>query len=131
MQRRQFIVSGIGVIAYAGVGATAALAAEAVAGQGVAGQISAAGFRTMLNQSFNIYDSVRGITVQLVKVKETAGSAGARQFTLSFKGAIEDALDSGTYEVEHAATGKLLLYLDADKRAKSGVLYRADFNLLA
>jgi hypothetical protein len=128
MQRRQFIVSGIGMLAYAGVGTTAALAAEAVAGQGAAGQISAAGFRALLNQSFNIYDSVRGITVQLVKVKETAR---ARQFTLSFKGAIEDALDSGTYEVEHAATGKLLLYLDANKRARNGVVYRADFNLLA
>ncbi len=128
MQRRQFIISGVGVAAYAGMGTAGALAASA--GQGLAGQISAAGFSAMLHQDFNIYDSARGVTVQLVKVKQASGAHGARQFSLSFRGAPEDGLDSGTYEVEHAATGKVMMYLDAAKRGKGGVTYRADFNLL-
>jgi hypothetical protein len=125
MQRRQFIISGIGAAAYAGLGATAALAA-----QGAALQLNAASFATMLHQPFNVYDSARGVTVELVKVKEIAGSPGLRQFSLSFKGRAEDGLETGTYEVEHAAIGKVLMYLDADKRGKQGVMYRADFNLL-
>jgi hypothetical protein len=133
MQRRHFILSGIGMLAYAGVGTAALAAADAVAGRGVGvgGQISAARFAAVLNQSFNIYAGPRGVTVQLVKVREGVGSPGLRQFTLSFAGAAEDALDSGTYEVEHAATGKVLMYLDAGKGGKNGIIYRADFNLLA
>lgn len=127
MQRRQFIVRSMGVLAYAGTG-TAVIAA---AGKGAAWHVSAAGFSAMLNQSFNIYDSVRGVTVQLVKVKEAAASRDGLQFSLSFKGSEADGLDSGTYEVEHPATGKLLMYLDVDKHARKGALYRADFNLLA
>ena len=40
------------------------------------------------------------------------------------------ALDSGTYEVEHQKTGRLMMYLDAHKRGADGLMYRADFNLL-
>ena len=85
----------------------------------------------MLDESFTVYDSVRGIGVQLVKVRRGASEPGTRQFSLTFAGDKADALASGTYEVEHAATGKLLLYLDASPRGQNGVLYRADFNLLA
>ena len=126
MQRRKFIASGIGLLAYAGLGTAAT-----VAGQGAGAALSAARFAAMLNQPFTIYDSVRGIRVQLVSVKEAPASRGLHQFTLTFAGAAEDSLDSGTYEVEHAATGKQLMYLDAHKRGKAGVVYRADFNLLA
>lgn len=111
----------MGVLAYAGAG-TGATAANVVAGP-----FSASKFSALLNEQFNIYASARGITVQLVNVKE----AGPGQFSISFKGASEDGLDSGTYEVEHASTGKMPLYLDANKRGKNGVIYRADFNLLA
>ena len=123
MQRRQFIVSGVGVVAYAGVG-TGVFAASAAAAPAA---LNASAFATLLGQSFTMYDSVRGVTVQLVKVNEVA----AGQFSVSFKGRADDGLDSGTYEVEHASMGKLPMYLDADKRGKHGVFYRADFNLLA
>lgn len=103
------------------------MAADALAGRAQGAALSAGAFSALLNHSFNIYASARGITVQLVKVKEV--SAG--QFSICFRGAAEDGLDSGTYEVEHAAIGKMPLYLDANKRAKQGVVYRADFNLLA
>ena len=125
MQRRQFIVNSMGAMAYAGVGSSA-FAASAIAGQGAA-PLSAGAFTALLKHSFNIYDSVRGITVQLVKVKEV----GPGQFSISFQGAAEDGMDSGTYEVEHASTGKMPMYLDANKRGRHGVVYRADFNLLA
>lgn len=115
----------MGALACAGAG-TGALAANAAGGQAAAGRLSASGFAALLNEQFNIYASARGITVQLFKVKE----AGPGQFSICFKGASEDGLDSGTYEVEHASTGKMPLYLDANKRGRNGVVYRADFNLL-
>ena len=127
MQRRQFIVSGVGVMAYAGAGMAGA--AVAAAG-GIAGQMSAAGFSAMLHQPFNVYDTKRGVTVELVRVRQAPGQ-GAGQFSLSFAGREGEVLDSGVYEVEHPATGKVMMYLDADKKGSKGVIYRADFNLLA
>ena len=124
MQRRQFIASSMGALAYAGVG-TGAMAASVVSGR--AAVPGAATFAALLNEAFTVYASARGITVQLVKVKELRPG----QFSISFKGAAQDGLDSGTYDVEHAAIGNLPLYLDADKRGRNGVVYRADFNLLA
>lgn len=124
MQRRHFIASGIGMLAWAAGGG-------AIAGsRSGAGALSAAGFSAMLNDTFTLYDRVRGVNVQLVKVRKGPASPGTRQFTLSFAGASADALTSGTYEVEHPATGKLLMYLDASRRGQQGMLYRADFNLL-
>lgn len=114
----------MGALAYAGVG-SGAMAAGALSGSPATP--SAAAFAALLNQAFTVYASARGITVQLVKVKELRPG----QFSVSFKGAAGEGLDSGTYEVEHAAIGNLPLYLDADKRGRSGVVYRADFNLLA
>ncbi len=128
MQRRLFIVSGVGAAAYAGMGTTAALAATALGGKGTV-SVNAQGFASLLNESFNIYDGVRGITVQLVKVQKARDHAG-QQFSLSFSGRSEDALASGTYEVEHGAVGKQMMYLDAQKRGAQSVVYRADFNLL-
>lgn len=120
MQRRHFISGGIGI------------GLLCIGGNGsAAGQVSAAGYSAMLKESFNVYDSVRGIRVQLVKVRQVAAAAGTRQFSLTFSGAKADALASGTYEVEHAATGKQMMYLDASSHGQHGVLYRADFNLLA
>ncbi len=127
MQRRQFIIAGIGTLAAVGMGAPAAGAARL---QGAAGQVSAGGFSAVLNESFNIYDGARGVTVQLVKVKEIASAQGSRQFSLSFKGGLADGIDSGTYDVEHPAIGKVLMFLDASQRGKGAVMYRADFNLL-
>jgi hypothetical protein len=120
MHRRHFIGSGLGIgmLCIAGTGSAA-------------GQVSAAGFAALLKDSFNVYDRVRGISVQLVKVRQAAAAPGTRQFSLTFAGSMADALPSGTYEVEHAATGKQLMFLDASGRGQHGVLYRADFNLLA
>ncbi len=84
----------------------------------------------MLKETFYIYDGVRGISVQLVKVRQVAETPGSQQFSLTFSGAQADALPSGTYEVEHALTGKQLMYLDASGGGAQGARYRADFNLL-
>lgn len=105
-------------------------AAASMASGSAAAPRGAAGFSAMLGDSFMIYDRVRGISVQLVKVRKAKAEPGMQQFTLSFAGSDADALASGTYEVEHPATGKMPLYLDVSRRGRDGMLYRADFNLL-
>lgn len=122
MERRQFILSSASALACAGLSTAMAQTPAKAPG--------AAGFAALVGESFNIYDSVRGMTVQLLKVKQAKSSPGTEQFSLSFSGAGGGALDSGTYEVEHPQTGKLLMYLVAHKAGKN-MLYRADFNLLA
>jgi hypothetical protein len=107
------------------------VASASGAAASAAGQRSAAGFEALLNESFMIFDGVRGISVALVKVKSRAATPGLRQFSLTFAGARADALASGTYDVEHAAAGRQPMYLDVSGRGEHGVLYRADFNLLA
>ncbi len=123
MQRRHFIASGLAALAWSGIG-------PAAAAQG-AGELSARAFATLLGQTFLLYNGARGLRVQLVKVTQAAHRPGTRQFTLAFAGDQAEALPSETYELEHPATGKLMLYLETTRRGQHGVLYRADFNLLA
>jgi len=120
MERRQFIMSSAGALACAGMSPATALADS---------PMSAASFAAMVGDYFNIYDSVRGVTVQLVKVKPAKESPGSQQFSLSFSGPLAFAFESGTYEVEHPGSGKQLMYLVAHKTGKNA-FYRADFNLL-
>lgn len=124
MQRREFIAGGIGVLAWAGIGTAAHAAGRAEMA------LDAQGFAALINEQFNIFDSVRGITVRLVKVKPGPAAAGLQQFSLNFEGERAGALPSGTYEVEHALTGKTVLYLDASAHGQHVTRYRADFSLL-
>lgn len=129
MYRRQFIASGLGALAWAGVGATAAAAAAVVpAARGTAP--GAQGFASLLNQQFKLYDNVRGVAVTLVKITHAPPQPGMQQFTLSFEGERSGALPSGTYEVEHPLTGVTAMYLDASAHGQHAVRYRADFNLM-
>lgn len=127
MQRRKFMLAGGGALAYAGIGLPNALAAKLARPN----KISAAMFTALLNQSFNIYASVRGVSVQLVEVKAGKSYGTHSQFSLKFAGAEGDVLPSGTYEVENASTGKLQMYLDASSNGAQGVNYRAQFTQMA
>ncbi len=131
MERRKFILSSAGLVACAGMSTSMARAAEAAARRAVAGELSAAGFSALLNQQFTVYGTARGATLELVKVKDAARpQPGLRQFTLHFKSETGLGLASGSYELEHASTGRMMMYLDADQRGRDAMLYRADFNLL-
>ncbi len=112
------------MLACAGSGAVMA------GGRGATTQLGVAAFADMVNDTFLIYDNVRGVSVQLVKVRKAKAEPGMQQFTLTFAGSDADALAGGTYEVEHPAIGKMPMYLDVSRRGQHGMLYRADFNLL-
>jgi hypothetical protein len=124
MERRKFILGSAGVLACAAVPAGLAIAA-----QSGAPRFAADAYGAVLKQPFTVYDSVRGLQVTLVKIKQGKATPGMQQFSLSFAGQAAGALDSGTYDVEHPQLGRQPMYLVAIKSGKD-MLYRADFNLL-
>ena len=123
MLRRKFMLAAGGTLAYAGVGLPKALAAKLVRSN----KLSAAMFTALLNQSFNVYASVRGVSVQLVEVKAGKSHPSHSQFSLKFTGVEGEALPSGTYEVDNASSGQLQMYLEASSNGAQGINYRAEF----
>ncbi|MBA5637455.1 hypothetical protein H3H37_10355 [Duganella sp. LX20W] len=129
MERRTFILATGGLLGASGAGHAAPLAALATPGLTPAAALRAATFTRLVNQSFNVYASQRGVAMQLVAVKQQPSAAGHEQFRLSFNGA-GATLPSGTYTVEHAAIGQVPMYLEVTGSDAQGTSYRADFNLL-
>lgn len=129
MERRTFILATGGLFGTASAGHAAPLAALATPGLATATALRAATFTRLVNQSFNVYASQRGVAMQLVAVKQQPSGAGHEQFRLTFNGA-GATLPSGTYTVEHAAIGQVPMYLEAAGSDAQGTTYRADFNLL-
>lgn len=124
MERRNFLLAASGLLGATGLGQAAALAALPP----TPSQIRMAGFRQLQGQRFNLYQSKRGTSADLVEVKEGKAYPRLEQFTLLF--ATPDQLAPGVYEVEHAAIGRLSLYLHAAGQGAQGLLYRAEFSLL-
>lgn len=89
--------------------------------------LGSASFTALLNQDFNLYQSRHGVTVRLTAIKQLPAPAGGEQFTLVFTTAAGAVLNSGTYEVEHAAIGMTAMYLEAAPQHQ----LLAHFNLLA
>lgn len=129
MERRTFILATGGLLGASGAGHAAPLAALAMPTLAPASALRAASFERLLNQTFNVYASQRGVAMQLVAVKQQPSAAGHEQFGLTFNGA-GASLPSGTYTVEHAAIGQVPMYLEATGAGAQGAGYRADFNLL-
>lgn len=130
MERRTFILATGGLFGSASAGHAAPLAAAlATPAPASATALRAASFARLVNQTFNVYASLRGVAMELVAVKQQPSAASHEQFRLTFHGA-GVTLPSGTYTVEHAAIGQVPMYLEAVGSDAQGTSYRADFNLL-
>lgn len=133
MQRRDFVIATGSLLATAGTGATAAASTTTALprqplilvppGLRV---LNGATFEGVLHQTFNVYASQRGVSMQLVEVRQEKSSAGTEQFTLVFS-APGVTLPSGTYEVEQSAIGKTDIFLQQGEAGKD--VYLAHFNL--
>jgi hypothetical protein len=136
MQRREFVVATGGLMV-AGLGQAAVPQARPIAAPARAQLVPAALPRSvflfdsnhyagLLQQTFNVYESKRGVAMQLTALENLPSAPGQQQFTLTFS-APGVTLRSGTYDVEHASTGITPLYLEA---AAPGT-WLAHFNLLS
>lgn len=136
MQRRDFVIATGSVLATGGAAAATAATAPSAATlprpalfsvpAGVP-QLRAATFQGLLNQSFNLYQHARGVSLQLTEVRMEKESPGTEQFTLVFS-APGLELPNGTYELEQGSIGQTSMYL---KRGETGGdVYLAHFSLL-
>jgi len=133
MQRREFVIATGSLLAASGASVTAGAATlprppliSVPAGLRV---LNGATFRGLLNQNFNVYQSKRGVTMELIAVRmPDQARPGSEQFTLVFS-APGVTLPSDTYEVEQAAIGMTAMYLQQGEPGQN--LYLAHFNLLS
>lgn len=128
MERRQFVLASGGLLGCAGL--SHARAAAGLAGARAAGPFSGATFAALAQQSFNVYDGPRGVTMQLLAVSDKHANAQLDQFSLTFAAAAGSTLKSGVYQLEHQLIGQHAVYLEACGSDARGALYRADFSLL-
>jgi len=135
MQRREFVMASGSLLAASGVHMPVhAATPPAPALTGIPAGLhvlNRATFAALLNQSFNVYASKRGVTMQLIEVHDDKARAGAQQFTLVFAADAGTTLGSGTYEVENAMLGMTSMYLQQAGAGAQGALYLAHFNLLS
>lgn len=128
MQRREFVVAAGSLLA-TGMPEAATLPRGPVILTPPRGlkTLGSASFSPLLNQDFNLYQNRHGVTVQLTAVRSLPAPSGGEQFTLTFTAPAGVVLNSGTYDVEHAAIGLTPMYLE---QAPQNQLL-AHFNLLA
>ena len=133
--RRAWLKAGGGSLLAAGLGITAPAAASEGAAAGGDFAWSRAVAETLVNQSFWLnHPEHRALqlTLQAVETAQLAPEGRAsEQFSLLFSAAAVPAIQAGSYEIEHEATGRQLLFLQPGARQGARILLRADFNLQA
>jgi hypothetical protein len=136
--RRALLKAGGGSLVAAGLGvvapAASASAPEALAAGGDF-TWSRAVAQSLAGQSFWLnHPEHRALQLTLETVEASAlapEGSGAQQFCVLFSAAAVPAIKAGSYEIEHSATGRQLLFLQPAARQGARVMLRADFNLQA
>ncbi|MYN04449.1 hypothetical protein GTP41_20365 [Pseudoduganella sp. DS3] len=135
ISRRALLKAGGGSLLAAGLGLAAkpAAAADAVAAGDFAWTRALA--ESLVGQSFWLNHPEHralSLTLQAVETAQLAPEGGgALQFYVLFSAAAVPAIQAGSYEIEHEATGRQLLFLQPSARQGARVTLRADFNLQA
>jgi hypothetical protein len=128
--RRALLKAGGGSLLVAGLGLGPA--AQAAQG-GDSFAWSRAGAERLVGQFFWLnHPEHRALQIKLEAVeaaKLAPHGAEGKQFTVVFSAAAQPAIKSGSYEIEHEATGRQLVFLQPGARQGARVTLRADFNL--
>lgn len=138
ISRRALLKAGGGSLLVAGLGLAAKPASAAASEAAATGgdfAWSRAVAESLVGQTFWLnHPEHRALqlTLQAVETAQLApeGSA-ALQFYVLFTAAAVPAIQAGSYEIEHEATGRQLLFLQPSARQGARVTLRADFNLQA
>ncbi len=89
--------------------------------------------KAYIGQSFGVYGgSGPGyvVKVDLISLEDRFLGSETDEFVARFRGPTNSRLDPGTYFFEHPNAGKFQLYIEPAGATKSGLDYRALFNLL-
>jgi hypothetical protein len=126
--RRRLLKAGGGTLLLTGLGLGAAPAQAGFAWSRAAATL-------LVGQQFWLnHPELRALALKLEAVQDAPlapAGAAARQFNLVFSVAAQPAVAAGTYELEHPATGRQLLFLQAGPRQGARATLLASFNLQA
>ena len=91
-------------------------------------------FKAYLGETFWAYGGgvglTKAVTLRLIAVSERQRDAYTERFFVRFRGPGDPVLPKNVLTIEHAQSGKFLLFLEPDGNDAQGRYYRADFNLL-
>jgi hypothetical protein len=89
-------------------------------------------YRPHIDTTFSIDATPAPVELRLAAVEDVVVEAGALQFSLLFHGSPEQLVPPGTYVLQHAALGLLLLYVaPIQGSTRQRILYQACFNVVA
>lgn len=133
--RRAWLKAGGGSLLAASLGMTGQAAASDAVAAGDTFAWSRAMAQSLVGQTFWLnHPEHRALQITLQSV-ETASQAQegteALQFSLLFAAAAVPAIQAGSYDIEHEAIGRQLLFLQPGARQGARIVLRADFNLQA
>lgn len=89
--------------------------------------------KAYVGQSFMVYGGSGAryvVNLVLVALEDRHLGTETDEFSARFRGPVSNPLDTGVYFFEHPSSGKFQLMLEPIGATKSGLNYRAIFNLL-
>jgi len=130
--RRQFFTAAAaGGVVLASSGASAlAVAPPNTLSRRVGGSPTQATFTSLQGQSFTLRNDASPQHLELVAVQPRATQQAMEQFSLVLRGSAAQALQAGTYRVEHPQSGRFDMHMAPAGSDALGALYRAEFSLL-
>ena len=88
-------------------------------------------FSQLLDEEFGVYLGDRVLPATLLEVAPLTGSSSSRErqaWSMVFQFPPGHLYDQGTYEFEHASTGRLAIFIVPIGQDEKGVRYQAIFN---
>jgi hypothetical protein len=127
--RREFVIAAAaGVVACQPT--VCALAREQEAQRAAAGLPHRAAFEALAGQAFGITTATgRRTRLSLAAVHGRDLDPGHEQFSLVFRAPPGPALAAGRYSLDHARTGRFVLWLEPSGQRDDARRYRADLSL--
>ena len=130
--RRQFFtVTAASGVVLASSGASALVTRQAdLVSRRVGGSPTQATFASLLGESFKLSSDAAAQHLELVAVQPRATQQPMEQFSLVLRGPAAQALEAGTYRLEHAQSGSFDMHMAPAGSDAQGAFYRAEFSLL-
>jgi hypothetical protein len=132
MKRREFLTGYGSALLASSIGLSLAATARSATTSlpPLSGPLGEEQFTAYINQHFWVHNQNRQSELTLVAVTEGTPRPKHKEVSLTFAGPETESLDAGTYNFEHASSGRFQLYLEPAGQGPQGLYYRADFSLL-
>jgi hypothetical protein len=129
LDRRRFVYTMAGLIAFGSGRWTAATAATA-GGVSLEGRLTREVFLALLKEPFSILLDNRAAELVLLRIDNRDASPDSEQFTVVFQAPRELILADGTYRISHVTAGTTEVFLQPAGQDDRSSYYKASFNLL-